>query len=189
MAPLVGHNGAVEQDRPCSCCGEPQPPDGLAALTCHREIVVCRACVHWLAGTFGGVRSGSATPILPVRDMAESVAFWTAAGLSVERYDDGYAFVVRDGELLHLAADPGVDPALKASGCYIHARNVDELHAAWSAAGLPVSELADQPWGMREFSVKDPSGNLVRVGRNISTDNDGPTNPIVETNNGRSTPS
>ena len=68
-------------------------------------------------------------------------------------------------ERKHLATDPTVDPIRNASGCYVHARNVDELHAAWSAAGLPVSDLADQPWGMREFSVKDPSGNLVRVGR------------------------
>ena len=35
-----------------------------------------------------------AIPILPVRDLAEAAALWAGAGLTVERYDDGYAFVL-----------------------------------------------------------------------------------------------
>jgi len=37
----------------------------------------------------------------------------------------------------------------------------DALHATWQAAGLDVSEVADQPWGMREFSVLDPGDRSV----------------------------
>lgn len=43
----------------------------------------------------------------------------------------------------------------------------DDLDAAFkkvSAAGAEVvSEPADQPWGTRDFAVRDPSGNLIRV--------------------------
>ena len=28
-----------------------------------------------------------------------------------------------------------------------------------------MDELADQPWGMREFNVWDPHGNLLRIGQ------------------------
>jgi uncharacterized glyoxalase superfamily protein PhnB len=155
-------------DTTCSCCGEHRLPAELAALSCHAETTLCRGCVHWLAGQFeGSTPFGSATPILPVRDMAEAIAFWTATGLSVHPYDDGYTFVNRNGELLHLATDPTLDPARNSSACYIHEPDVSAVHARWQAAGLPVSELLDQPWGMREFSVRDPSGNLIRVGTNL----------------------
>ena len=148
----------------CACCGSPH--DQLAALECHPETAICRDCAHWLAGQFGAGPPGAATPILPVLDMTAAIAFWKATGFGVEPYDDGYAFVLRNGELLHLVADPTLDPLKNSSACYIHAPNVDELHTQWSGAGLSVSELEDRPWGMYEFNVKDPSGNLIRVGRN-----------------------
>ena len=150
----------------CTCCGESPVTGELASLSCHPEVVVCRSCVHWLAGQFGDGPAGAATPILQVHDMSEALTFWKATGFDVEPYDENYVFVSRNGELLHLAADPTLDPTRNSAACYIHARNVDELHTTWKAVGLPVSDIADQPWGMREFSVKDPSGNLVRVGRN-----------------------
>ena len=151
---------------PCACCGEGRTPKELVALSCRADVRLCRGCVYWLAGHFEHGPVGAATPILPVHDMTEAIAFWNATGFDVEPYDDNYVFVSRNGELVHLVADSTLDPARNSSACYIHARNVDELHASWSAAGLPVSTLEDRPWGMFEFSVKDPSGNLVRVGRN-----------------------
>jgi hypothetical protein len=30
-----------------------------------------------------------------------------------------------------------------------------------------VTAIADQPWGMREFTLTDPSGNAVRIGRPV----------------------
>lgn len=50
---------------------------------------------------------------------------------------------------------------------YLHVNDVDRVHEAWAAAGLPVSPVRDEPWGMREFNVVDPGGNRVRVGRSI----------------------
>lgn len=47
--------------------------------------------------------------------------------------------------------------------------NTDDLEATfgrvsdWGAE--IVSEPADQPWGIRDFAVRDPAGNLVRVGQ------------------------
>ena len=106
-----------------------------------------------------------AIPIFPVRELDEASDFWTRAGLAVERYDEGYAFVLADGdELVHLALQPSLDPAANPSACYIHVDDVTGWHDRLSNAGLPVTPVRDEPWGMTEFSVRDPSGNLVRVG-------------------------
>jgi len=43
----------------------------------------------------------------------------------------------------------------------------DDLDAAFArvrdAGGEIVQEPTDQPWGTRDFAVRDPSGNLVRI--------------------------
>lgn len=36
-----------------------------------------------------------------------------------------------------------------------------------TAAALPVTPIANQPWGMREFTLTDPSGNNIRIGGSI----------------------
>jgi catechol 2,3-dioxygenase-like lactoylglutathione lyase family enzyme len=106
-----------------------------------------------------------AIPILPVRDLHEAGAFWSRAGLELREYDAGYAFVLADGdEIVHLAVEPAVDPATNLSACYVHVADVVGWHDRLADAGLPVTPVQDEPWGMTEFRVRDPSGNLVRVG-------------------------
>ena len=37
--------------------------------------------------------------------------------------------------------------------------------------GIPrLTAPVDQPWGMREFALVDPSGNLVRIGHDLDAD-------------------
>ena len=106
-----------------------------------------------------------AIPILPVRELAEAATFWSRAGLSVEPYDEGYAFVLADGdELVHLDVHPSLDVSTNPSACYVHVADVRSWHDRLAGAGLPVTPVRDEPWGMTEFSVRDPSGNLVRLG-------------------------
>ena len=106
-----------------------------------------------------------AIPILPVRDLEAAGAFWSRAGLEVQVYDAGYAFVLADGEeLVHLAVEPALHPETNFSACYVHVRDVQGWHDRLGAAGLPVTPVRDEPWGMTEFSVRDPDRNLVRVG-------------------------
>ena len=65
-------------------------------------------------------------------------------------------------------ADADTVAALVAQGSApgVHFR-ADDLDAAFEqvrAAGAAVEqEPIDQPWGARDFAVRDPSGNLVRV--------------------------
>lgn len=103
--------------------------------------------------------------IFPTADMNASVGFYESLGLEVERYDDGYAWVRHRGdEVLHLAGVADLDLSTNRAAGYWHVQDADAWHERF-AAGSP-GPVVDQPWGMREFSLHDPSGNLLRVGQN-----------------------
>lgn len=112
----------------------------------------------------------SVKPILPVNDMDAAIGFYRNLGFEVTSYDDGYAWVRNCGwELWHLRLVAGLDPAANSASAYLHVADVDAWHAAivTSADGHVATDVSDTPWGMREFSFTDPSGNLVRIGQNI----------------------
>jgi catechol 2,3-dioxygenase-like lactoylglutathione lyase family enzyme len=49
-------------------------------------------------------------------------------------------------------------------GVHFHADDLDAAFAKVRDSGAEiVQEPTDQPWGTRDFAVRDPSGNLVRV--------------------------
>ncbi len=135
----------------------------MIRLGARPEVAVCEACADGL-GTrrHGFVR---AVPVLPTGDVGGSSAFWTAAGFAVARFGPDFASARRDRIELHLV-DPAPSPRDRGEA-YLHVRGIDDVHAAWRAAGLPVTEVRDEPTEMREFSVIDPGGNRVRVGQNI----------------------
>jgi uncharacterized glyoxalase superfamily protein PhnB len=140
----------------------------VAALLCHDEVKVCRVCAGWLMRRAGGVE---VTPTLPVRDMGEASRFCEAAGFDVEHDSDDFAFVhVDDQSVFDLDRIAGLDSASNHAGCYIITEDVDDWHARFLTAGLEVTPIEDMPWGMHEFTLTDPSGNHIRVGRNTSTD-------------------
>lgn len=150
----------------CSCCGEDRDESIVASLLCHDEIKVCRVCVGWLRTRVGAI---DVTPTLPVVDMREAVRFCEAAGLVVQRYDDGFAFVhLDDQSVFDLDVCADLDPATNRAGCYVVTNDVDSWHARLAMAGLNVTAVEDTPWGMHEFTLTDPSGNSIRVGRSTT---------------------
>lgn len=105
--------------------------------------------------------------VFPVHDMAVAAAFYRSLGFDVEGYDDGYAWVRHDGaEVVHLALVADLDPGANHAAGYWHVLDVDRWHERFAAAGDARGEIRVQPWGMREFRLIDPSGNLLRVGEN-----------------------
>jgi catechol 2,3-dioxygenase-like lactoylglutathione lyase family enzyme len=146
----------------CACCGLDRDPSAVVALQGHDDIKVCRECIAWLATQSGAL---DVTPILPVHDMPRAIAFYESAGFDVEPYDDGYAFVrFADASAFDLARAEHLDPARNEAACYLIGGDADGWHARLSAAGLPVTAVEDQPWGMRELTLTDPSGNRLRIG-------------------------
>ncbi len=106
--------------------------------------------------------------IFPTADLARSVAFYRGLGFEVEQFDASYAWVSHRGdEVLHLSAADGLDPAANRAAGYFHVQDADAWHRAWTASAVAgLGPIVDQPWGMREFEVRDPDRNLLRVGRN-----------------------
>lgn len=50
------------------------------------------------------------------------------------------------------------------NGVHFHADNLDAAFSRIKAAGAEiVQEPTDQPWGVRDCALRDPSGNLVRM--------------------------
>ena len=50
------------------------------------------------------------------------------------------------------------------NGVHFHTDNLDDSFEKLRASGAEiVQEPTDQPWGTRDFAVRDPSGNLLRI--------------------------
>jgi len=50
------------------------------------------------------------------------------------------------------------------NGVHFHADDLQATFERLRAAGAEiVQEPTDQPWGTRDFAVRDPSGNLIRI--------------------------
>ena len=116
-----------------------------------------------------------AIPILPSRSIQATVAFYQALGFEggAHGFDSGYAILRRGTLELHFFAHPALVPSESWAGCYLRVQDVDGVYRAFSACSLPRSgiprrdALEDKPWGLREFAVVDPDGNLLRIGQVI----------------------
>lgn len=118
--------------------------------------------------------SERAVPILPSRDLAETLRFYETLGFEnrgapPEEWD--YLIVGRGEVELHFIADPSVNPLAAAGSCYLYTDDVDGLFAKWRGqvpsdvdTGNRLTEPTDTPYGMREFALVDKSGNLLRIG-------------------------
>lgn len=116
-----------------------------------------------------------AVPILPSCDLDETLRFYErlgfeSAGAPLEWYR---YLIVRRGTLeLHFRDAPDTDPLTTASMCYVRVRDADALHEEWAkigvrrdpATGSRLVPPVDTGYGIREFALVDPSGNLLRVG-------------------------
>jgi len=116
-----------------------------------------------------------AVPILPSRDLRETLTFYGRLGFEnrgapPEEWD--YLIVGRGGLELHFYADPNIDPLTTNASCYLFVGDADALHEEWRGVGVTRDDATgsrleppmDTDYGMREFAVVDPSGNLVRAG-------------------------
>ena len=108
------------------------------------------------------------SPIFPVRDMTAALAHYTALGFDAFPYagEDDYGFANREGTGLHLAGDPGHDPAHSHASAYLYVRDADALYAEWSRPGIGghTRPAGPTPYRLREGSHTDPDGNLIRFG-------------------------
>ena len=122
----------------------------------------------------------SAVPILPSRNLEETLDFYSRLGFGlqgapIEKYR--YLIIGRGSVELHFWDAPEIDPLTTDASCYIRVEDADALHREWKAVGIQPDPATgsrlmppqDTDYGLREFALVDKSGNLLRVGSPLHT--------------------
>ena len=111
--------------------------------------------------------------VLAVHDVKRSARFYVdVLGFEVVSQPDGWIFVKKDQCMIMLGECPE-DMHPSELGChnyfaYLRVDDVDAYQAqVRRAGGEMVGEVADQPWGMREFGLRTPDGHRIRIGQVI----------------------
>ena len=115
-------------------------------------------------------------PILPSRNLDETRAFYGKVGFTAwfqGRIWPGYEIMSRGHLVVHFFAEREPAAGGHDAGCYWRVKDADRFYEKCAvlnlaSEGIPrLTAPVDQPWGMREFTLVDPSGNLVRVGHDL----------------------
>ena len=105
--------------------------------------------------------------MLAVTDLGRSAEFYQQLGFTVEnRRDDwGWASLCLGACRLMLDVSTNGHPGpLRRSVIYLYPDDLEAYHRGARANGLDVPEIAPTFYGMREFRLEDPDGNLLWIG-------------------------
>ena len=111
-------------------------------------------------------------PFVPARDFALSRRFYTDLGFTEASEVGGVAYFRHDDAsfLLQDFYDKGLADNLM---LHLLVESVDAWHERVTRAGLAQkygvrqSDVVQQPWRMRDFTLSDPSGVLWRIAQNL----------------------
>jgi catechol 2,3-dioxygenase-like lactoylglutathione lyase family enzyme len=102
----------------------------------------------------------SIAPRFVVTNLEQALAFYRQLGFQTTYQDEDFAIVTRDSVDLHLNHFPDALER-KCSVCWIAVTNSEPLYQRYLPTNAIHSPLRAQPWGLKEFSVGDPFGNLI----------------------------
>lgn len=115
-----------------------------------------------------GVEFEVLAPVVSAMDLDRSLEFYRdVLGFQIDwtwGSPPEMAAVSRDGVEIHLSADGDSSRGTR-SRIYCFIRGVDRFAAnVRKRGGTIVNDVADQPYGMREFDLDDPAGNRLCFG-------------------------
>ena len=106
---------------------------------------------------------------VPARDLAESIAFYEAIGFKVTMESDDLAYVCH-GKTAFLLSQFYLREHAENFVMHLLVENADDWHRNVEASGV-VARFSvrlgppdDRPWGIRDFTLIDPTGVLWRIG-------------------------
>jgi len=113
-------------------------------------------------------RINKACPTFPAADVVKAAEWYRdKLGFTIGNLfpSQGYAVVRRDDIELHFWQCEDRKIAENTSA-YFQPDDIEGVHASMTKAkeGGRIVEPQDRPWGMREFYVWDPDGNLLKFG-------------------------
>jgi catechol 2,3-dioxygenase-like lactoylglutathione lyase family enzyme len=105
----------------------------------------------------------SAVPIVPREIEASAAWYRDHLGFEVFHTEREYGIVGRGETWFHFWGPSEIAPEDSTTMIRVGVRGIDELYDHCAVEGIlhPTTTLAEQPWGLREFSVIDHDGNLV----------------------------
>lgn len=107
-------------------------------------------------------------PMLPVKSMPASVAFYEKLGFAVENRRDewNWAMLVCGECRLMVDQSINVDPsAARQSVIYLYPDDIVAYHKQVRDNGIDIPDLETTFYGMTEFRLDDPDGNRLWVGQ------------------------
>ena len=112
-----------------------------------------------------------AVPVLTVNDLQKAIAFYSSKlGFEVGwQWGDppSYASVCRDHVEINLSLEPL--GSHRFSKTYLVVEHVELIYQLWVAKGVePVEPIGNREYGMRDFAIKDPFGNIICVGESLA---------------------
>jgi len=110
-------------------------------------------------------------PNLPSRDFAATADFYARFGFTESFRDDGWMILRRGPLVLEFFPFADLDPYASSFMCSVRVNDLDELHAAIDAAGVPRAQtgiprlmpIERQSWGQRAGFLVDPDGTLLHL--------------------------
>lgn len=108
------------------------------------------------------------TANLPAIDFEATAAFYERLGFVVEFRDDNWMILSRGTLEIEFFPHPELNPRESWFSACVRVSDIEALHAAWAAAGLPDQGIPrltaphDEAWGLRMFALVDPNGSLLR---------------------------
>jgi hypothetical protein len=113
------------------------------------------------------VKLQSSIPQLPCTDLIRAVQYYTEFLEFTKIYQDAnFAIVHRDNAIIHLWGPCGNPLLPENSSCYINVVDIDDVYLLFRNKNV-AKEIITEPWGKREFYLKDSEGNLLKFGETV----------------------
>ena len=107
-------------------------------------------------------------PMLPVKSMPASVAFYQKLGFTVEKQNLDWRWAMLAFGECRLMVDESINvspSAPRTSVLYLYPDDISEFHKQARENGLDIPDLESTFYGMTEFRIEDPDGNRLWIGQ------------------------
>jgi catechol 2,3-dioxygenase-like lactoylglutathione lyase family enzyme len=108
-------------------------------------------------------------PMLPVKSMPASVDFYTKMlGFKVIERNDNWRWASLGFDDCRLMIDESINTGSgrrRDAIFYLYPDNIVEYHATIRTNGLKIPDLNKTFYGLTEFRIEDPDGNLLWIGQ------------------------
>ncbi|MFT3949609.1 MAG: VOC family protein [Agriterribacter sp.] len=112
--------------------------------------------------------------VLAVNELAKSADFYkTRLGFQTLWEGGGWHFLIRDNIKIMIGECPDDKPAFEINChsyfAYLEVENIDELYKEYQLKKVEIlSDIANKPWGQREFSICTIDGHRITFGEEVS---------------------